>query len=195
MKKILIAVDDTKASKAVLSVFCNFVMLPVEVILLHVVRLEGRTMMIDMLGDAELSTLKESLQGTEHKEELDRKAEQLLAFYKQQLEYTSLISVRTVIREGHSSEEILKVAEEEGAELIILGHNRRRGLTRLIAGSVAKEVEKNAKMPVLVAKRALVCEEEYSRQDAYAAVSVTAAVVLGLFLLGVILQKGSFLPR
>jgi len=71
MKKVLIAVDGTKASKAVLATFNNSVQLPQEVILLHVQRLEGRSLMIDMLGEAEMSTLKESLKDTQHKEELD----------------------------------------------------------------------------------------------------------------------------
>ena len=57
MKKILVAVDDTKGSEAVLTIFRNLVRPPEEVILLHVQRLEGRSLMIDMLGEAELATL------------------------------------------------------------------------------------------------------------------------------------------
>jgi len=49
MKKVLIAVDDTKASKAVLTTFHNSVSQPDEIILLHVERLAGRSLMIDML--------------------------------------------------------------------------------------------------------------------------------------------------
>ncbi len=71
MNKVLIAVDDTKGSKYVLGVFQNLVRPPQEVLLLHVQRLQGRSLMIDMLSDAELSTLKESLKGTEYKEKLD----------------------------------------------------------------------------------------------------------------------------
>ena len=82
MRKILIAVDDTKGSRNVLSVFHNFVQLPVEVILLHIERLEGRSMMIDMLGDPEMATLKEMLHGTEYKEALDKRSERILAFYE-----------------------------------------------------------------------------------------------------------------
>ena len=52
MKKVLIAVDDTKGSQAVLSVFHNLVRPPEEVLLLHVERLEGRSMMIDMLSES-----------------------------------------------------------------------------------------------------------------------------------------------
>jgi nucleotide-binding universal stress UspA family protein len=153
MKKVLIAVDDTKSSKAVLSVFRNLVRRPEEVILLHVERLEGRSLMIDMLGEAEVSTLKEALKGTEHKEALDRKAERILAYYRKALEDGGLVSVKTVLREGRPSEEILKVAEEEGVDLVITGCNGSKGLMdRLITGCVSKDIERDAKMPVLVAK-------------------------------------------
>lgn len=190
MKKILIAVDDTKGSKNVLSVFHNFVQQPVEVVLLHVERLEGRSMIIDMLGDAEMSTLKEMLAGTDHKAALDKRAEQILAFYSKELALDDLSFIKTVRKDGFPSEEILKVAEEEGAELIILGQSGKRGIDRFITGTVAQYVEKNTKVPVLVAKRPLMCEEPFTKRDAYAAVSVTTAIMLALFLLGVMLQRG-----
>lgn len=152
MKKVLIAVDDTKGSKAVLSVFQNLVRPPEEVILVHVEKLEGRSLMIDMLGEAELSTLKESLKGTEYKEELDRKAEKVLNYYRKELENGGLIRVKTVIREGVPADEILRVAEEEEVDLIITGSNGKKGMLRLITGCVSKDVEKSSKVPVLVGK-------------------------------------------
>ena len=152
MKKILIAVDETSGSKAVLSVFHNLVRPPEEVLLLHVERLEGKSLMIDMLSDAELSTLKESLRGTEYKEGLDRKAEQILNYFKKELESSGLINVRTIIREGIPADEIIKVAEEHNVDLIIVGDNGKKGFLRLITGCVSKEVEKNAAVPVLVGK-------------------------------------------
>jgi len=154
MKKVLIAVDDTKGSKGVLSVFRNLVRPPEEVVLLHVERLEGRSMMIDMLGEAEMSTLKEMLRGTEHKEALDRKAEKIISFYRRELEDGGLVSVKAIVREGIPSEEIVKVAEEEGVDLIIVGSNGKKGVTRLITGCVSKSVEGGAKAPVLVSKPA-----------------------------------------
>ncbi len=193
MKKILIAVDDTKGSKNVLSVFQNFVHQPAEVVLLHVERLQGRSMIIDMLGDPEMSTLKEMLNGTEYKEALDKRSEHILSFYAKELALNSSSTLKTMRREGIPSEEILKVAEEEGAELIILGQSGKRGIDRFITGTVAQYVEKNTKVPVLVAKRPLMCEEPYTKRDAYAAVSVTTAIVLTLFILGFILQKGFLL--
>lgn len=152
MKKILVAVDDSKGSKSVLSVFKNLVRPPEKVILLHVERLLGGSLMIDMLGEAELSTLRESLKGTEYKEELDRKAENILSYYRKELEKSGLISVKTVIRDGIPAEEILKVAEEEGVDLIVTGFNEKQGIHRLITGCVSKDVERSANVPVLVAK-------------------------------------------
>lgn len=152
MKKVLIAVDDSRASESVVSVFNNMVKRPEEVILLHVERLEGRSLIIDMLGEAELSTLKESLKGTEYKEELDRKAEKILNYYKKRFEATGLFSIRTMIREGIPSEEIARVVEEENVELVIVGYSGKKGLDRLITGCVSKEVERSLKAPVIVAR-------------------------------------------
>ena len=169
MKKVLVAVDDTKGSKAVFSVFNNLVRPPEEVLLLHVERLEGKSLMIDMLGDAELSTLKESLKGTEYKEELDRKAEQILNYYKKELEHGGLISIKTMIREGIPADEILKVAEEENVDLIIVGDSGKKGMVRFITGCVSKEVEKNSMVPVLVGK-AVTPDKAYGVKEAPAAV-------------------------
>ncbi len=152
MKKVLIAVDETEGSKSVLSVFRNMVRPPESVVLVHVQQLEGKSLMIDMLGDAEMSTLRESMKGTELKEKLDRKAEKVLNFYKKELDNGGLVSVKTVVREGAPSEEIMKVAQEEGVDLIITGYNGKTLMQRLISGSVSKDIEKNAPVPVLVAK-------------------------------------------
>jgi nucleotide-binding universal stress UspA family protein len=189
MNKVLIAVDGTKSSTAVLSTYYTLVKKPESVILLHVEKLEGRSAMVDMLGDAEMSTLKESLAGTEHMDALDEKAEKILNYYKHELDNNGTTSIRTEIRAGHPCDEILKVAAEEDVDLILLGNSSRRGINRLIAGSVANEVRKHATVPVLVAKRPSLCEEPYSWSDAVTAVSVTSAIVLGLFLFGTLVQR------
>jgi nucleotide-binding universal stress UspA family protein len=152
MEKALIAVDETKSSKNVLEVFKNLIKPPKEVLILHVVRLEGRSLMIDMLSDSEISTIKESLEGTEYKEKLDQRGEKVLNYYRKAFESTGLINVRTIKREGIPSDEILKVAEEEGVDLIVVGGNRKKGLHRLITGCVSRHIEKHASVPVIVEK-------------------------------------------
>lgn len=152
MKKVLIAVDGKKNSKEILSLFQNLIWAPENIILLHVEQLEGNSMMTAMLGEAEMSTLKESLKGTEHKAKLDQNADSILNYYKTELENSGLKNIRTVIREGHHSDEILKTAEEENVDLIVLNCSGKTRLQRLVTGCASREVEKNAKMPVLITK-------------------------------------------
>ena len=189
MSKVLIAVDGTKASTAVTSTFYNSVSSPERLILLHVEKLEGRSLMVDMLGDAEMTTLKESMAGTEHKDALDEKADKILSYYKREFENSGAGEIVTMVRAGHPCEEILKVAAEADVDLILIGNSERKGLSRVISGSVACEVQKHTKVPVLVAKRPPTCEEPYSWRDAIAAVSVTSAIVFGLFLFGTFVQR------
>ena len=193
MKKVLIAIDETKGSKAVLSAFSNEIRQAEEVILLHVEQLEGKSLMTAMLGEPEMSTLKESLKGTEHMEALDRKAEEILAFYIKEMEAHGQHNTKTVVRDGNAVDEILKVADEEGAEAIILGESHRTLLNKLFAGSVSRDVERFAKVPVLIPGISPSCKEPYIWRDAYWAIVVFTVVFIGLFLFGFIVRRGTFL--
>ena len=152
MNKVLIAADDTKGSLAVLEVFRNQVRPPQEVILVHVQRPLGKSLMGSMIGEAEMSTLTEMVKDTEFQEELDKKSEKVLSYFKEELQNGGLFKIKTVIRAGNVHEEILKVAEEEQADLMILGCNGKSGLDRLVTGCVTKDVERRANIPVIVAK-------------------------------------------
>jgi nucleotide-binding universal stress UspA family protein len=55
---------------------------------------------------------------------------------------------------GYAAEEILHLAEEEGADLIIMGTHGRKGIDRILFGSVAEKVVKGAKCPVLTIRPA-----------------------------------------
>ncbi len=152
MKKVLVAVDSPKVSKGIMSLFNELVSAPENVVLLHVQQLEGNSMMTAMLGDAEMATLKESLKGTEHKELLDRHAERVLNYYKNEMEQRGMTGITTLVREGHPSEEILKAAEQEGVDLIIVACSGKSRLQRLMTGCASRDIERNAKVPVLIAK-------------------------------------------
>lgn len=152
MKKILIAVDGKKASQGILSLFKNLLWTPERTILLHVQQLEGNVLMTGMLGEAEMSTLKESLEGTEHKEKLDKHAEKILDHYRKELEKTGLKNIITVVRAGHPSEEIIKASLEEKADLVIVGCSGKSRVQRMMSGCVARDVEKNSQIPVLISK-------------------------------------------
>lgn len=153
MKKILIAVDDTKGSRAAMStcVFACKCMRPEAVLLLYVEKFEGRSLMDEMLGDAEMTTLRKVLNGSDFKKKLDEKANAILNYYKSQLEKAGVAGVKPILKAGHPAEEILKTAKEEGAEMIIIGSRGKR-VSRRFMGSVSREVANDAEVPVLLVK-------------------------------------------
>jgi len=51
---------------------------------------------------------------------------------------------------GDPAGEIVRVAADEGAEMIVLGTHGRTGVTRLLMGSVAEAIVRRAPCPVLV---------------------------------------------
>jgi nucleotide-binding universal stress UspA family protein len=56
------------------------------------------------------------------------------------------------LEEGEAVEEILRVARDIGADLIVLGTHGRTGLGRLLMGSTAETVVRKASCPVLTVK-------------------------------------------
>ena len=60
--------------------------------------------------------------------------------------------VVTEVRRGFPSDEILKEQQEKKIDLIVIGPLGRTGIARFLVGSVTKNVVKEAKCPVLVAK-------------------------------------------
>jgi nucleotide-binding universal stress UspA family protein len=128
-------------------------MAPESIILLYVEKFEGRSLMTDVLGVAELSTLKEVLEGTEYQEALDKKAETILGYYKNELDQKSPVSnVQTMVKGGHPAELIVETAAEEDVSMILIGSIGKRSGARLLIGSVSREVVNNADRPVLVVK-------------------------------------------
>jgi nucleotide-binding universal stress UspA family protein len=61
-------------------------------------------------------------------------------------------TVRHRLEEGDPATEILRVARELNGDLIVLGTHGRTGLGRLLMGSVAEQVVRQAPCPVLTVK-------------------------------------------
>jgi nucleotide-binding universal stress UspA family protein len=62
------------------------------------------------------------------------------------------IKVHSIFKEGEPFEEILKVAEEITADLIVLGSHGRKGLDKFLIGSVAERVMRKAPCPVFLVR-------------------------------------------
>jgi nucleotide-binding universal stress UspA family protein len=57
--------------------------------------------------------------------------------------------LRTILRVGDPVTEILAAVAEEAPEMLVIGTHGRRGLQRLMLGSVAERVLRQCRMPVL----------------------------------------------
>ena len=55
---------------------------------------------------------------------------------------------------GDPAGEVVRIAGEEGAEMIVLGTHGRTGMARLLMGSVAEAIVRRAPCPVLVYREA-----------------------------------------
>ena len=63
------------------------------------------------------------------------------------------VAVSTVVGEGHAVHDgIVRVMESAGADLIVMGSQGKRGLEKLVLGSVTQRVLGAVKIPVLVVR-------------------------------------------
>ncbi len=60
--------------------------------------------------------------------------------------------VETVIKEGSPAKEIVKVVEDEKADLIIMGTAGRKGLDKFFLGSISEKVLRSAPCAVMIIK-------------------------------------------
>lgn len=78
-----------------------------------------------------------------------QQAEKTLAEVARRVEAEG-IPIATLVKEGEASRSILDVADQAGADIIFMGSHGRRGLTRLLMGSITEKVIGQAKVPVFV---------------------------------------------
>ena len=62
------------------------------------------------------------------------------------------LSVQGKVVTGYPAEEILSIAEAEGCDMIVMGTHGRKGIDRILFGSVAEKVVKSSKSPVLTVR-------------------------------------------
>jgi nucleotide-binding universal stress UspA family protein len=78
------------------------------------------------------------------------------AYWRSQLEQIrpvdSGIAVQHVLLEGDAAEQIVQHARQAGCDLIVMGTQGRTGMERLLLGSVAEKVLREAACSVLVVK-------------------------------------------
>jgi nucleotide-binding universal stress UspA family protein len=74
-------------------------------------------------------------------------------FKKLEDKFGQIVKLSTVTKIGRAQDEILAVADECKADMIILGTHGRTGFDHFISGSVSESVARKAKCPVLIIPR------------------------------------------
>jgi nucleotide-binding universal stress UspA family protein len=87
---------------------------------------------------------------TESADDAARTAQSKLDHARQALAERSSLRVEFVPSVGPPAEAIVRLAEERGADLIVVGTRRKGFLERLVEGSVNRDVLRRAKCDVLV---------------------------------------------
>ncbi|OYR48289.1 MULTISPECIES: universal stress protein [unclassified Halorubrum] len=78
-------------------------------------------------------------------------AEEAVAAVEELAEET-VVDVETAVVEGSPSREIIRYAEGNGCDLVVMGTHGRGGIDRLLLGSVAEKVVRGAAVPVLTVR-------------------------------------------
>jgi nucleotide-binding universal stress UspA family protein len=147
-KNMLIATDGSKHSERASEVGMDLAMLyGASVTALYVVDI-GREYsafgdlstgaLEDMIAKVRSSLIEEGEEATQKVKELARKAG---------------IAAQTKVIEGYPADDILKMAKENDADLIVMGGIGATGVERFLLGSVADKVVRNSKVPVLVVRK------------------------------------------
>jgi nucleotide-binding universal stress UspA family protein len=62
------------------------------------------------------------------------------------------VAITTHLKEGHAGNEIVKLAREVGADLIVLGSHGKSNLDRILLGSVSSFVVSHAPVSTMVVR-------------------------------------------
>jgi nucleotide-binding universal stress UspA family protein len=134
--RILVAVDNSLPAKQATDKGVQLARrLGAEILLLHVIDLP------EDYTDAPSGLMRQALLQAKHK------GRQLLSFFRARI--PSTLPCRSLLRVGKSAEMILATAAEQQADMIVLGTHGRSGMSRLLLGSTAEAVLRQATCPVL----------------------------------------------
>jgi nucleotide-binding universal stress UspA family protein len=85
-------------------------------------------------------------------EALEKEGIEAVNYVKRAGELEGVI-VEPVLLEGHPADELIRYAEENEMDIIFMGTLGRTGLDRLLLGSVAGNVVRHSKVPVMVIRK------------------------------------------
>jgi nucleotide-binding universal stress UspA family protein len=147
MKKILIALDYNPSAQKVAEFGHKLAAsMNAKTILLHVVSDATYYSSLKYSPIMGFASFNDAIE-TNSEEELRAMAQQYLDKSKKHLNDPK---IETIVRNGSFAETILSTAKELKADIIVMGTHSRRGLEKILIGSVAENVLHNSSIPVLI---------------------------------------------
>jgi len=148
MKKVIIAIDyDPSAQNVAEKGYALAKAMSAETILLHVIAAPA------YYSSMEYSPIMGFIGFTDtHIPEMVENELKIEAmrFLNQSKQHLGELNIKTMVAEGTIAEAVMRVAEEEQADLVVLGRHSRRGLGKLLIGSVAEKVLHHSPIPVYI---------------------------------------------
>ena len=156
-RRVLVALDGSQSAEAVLRFLLEIAgPLDMTVLLLRVLEPVRPTVLEAMPG-----VVVEDVEGRR------RDAEEYLAPMAAALRARG-VDTAWAVRRGQPAEEILAAARESGADLIAMATHGRTGLNRLLFGSVAEAVLRQAPVPVFMIRQPDTVEPARATREEYA---------------------------
>jgi nucleotide-binding universal stress UspA family protein len=136
MEKVLIAIDNSPHSDKVVKKGLELAeRLNAKAAILSVVDIQFVTAEVNILSQETTQLLKDEFY-REHQTHLNK--------------FDRHHKVESLVEEGNPYEEILRMAKEWEADIIVLGTMGRTGLSHLMIGSVAEKVLRHSSIPVFI---------------------------------------------
>ncbi len=150
-KKILVPTDFSEPSNRALEYAFTFgAKFDAEILVLHVV--DGRA--LQSISSYSYGEVAEEYLAKHSHEDMAEEVNQVLAEeIKKGVEYDHKLKVTTVVRYGVPYDQIIKVAEEEGVDFIVVGARGQTALADALMGGVAAKVSRRARCPVFIVRR------------------------------------------
>lgn len=149
MKKVLIALDyNSTAQKVAEEGYALAKSMNAQITLLHVISdaaYYSSDIYSPLMGYDSFTDIK--FVETASVEELREAALDYLDKSKQHLNDTT---IQTAVKEGDFGEQILETATEINADIIVMGTHSRRGLEKILVGSVAEKVLRHSTIPLFI---------------------------------------------
>ncbi len=142
VEKILLATDNSKQAEKAGEEAISMASLGGTIIVLYVID-------ADYLNALPQQDLRDQLS-----ENLKKEGKEAVEKFREELEEEQCagkckdVNLVTMIREGKPADVIIKIAEEEGVDQIVLGKSGKHGIEKLFLGSTADRVVREAKIPV-----------------------------------------------